>query len=128
MKSAADRANYLLGTTLTPDVLWELTPWSWAVDWFSNAGEVVNNFTNMSVNGLVMRYGYMMEEKTSTKTYILDRCALNGLSNSAPPPSSVTMTSKVRAPANPFGFGLSWEGLSPQQLLITAALGITHLR
>jgi hypothetical protein len=128
LKYDADQANYLLGTHLTPDVLWELTPWSWAVDWFSNAGEVINNFTNMSVNGLVMRYGYMMEEKSSRVTHHLDNVGLNGLSGQAAPVSEAYMVSKVRAPANPFGFGLSWDGLSPQQLLITAALGITHLR
>jgi hypothetical protein len=127
VRYAAHQADYLLGTTLTPDVVWELTPWSWAIDWFSNAGEVVNNFTNMSVNGLVMRYGYMMEEKTTTITNTLDDCGLVGHRGPAPS-SSVTIKSKVRREANPFGFGLSWEGLSPSQLLITAALGITHLR
>jgi len=33
---------------------------------------------------------------------------------------------KSRFPANPFGFGVGWEGLSPTQLAITAALGITR--
>jgi hypothetical protein len=34
---------------------------------------------------------------------------------------------KVRIPAGPFGFSIGWEGLSPTQLAITAALGITRL-
>jgi hypothetical protein len=34
---------------------------------------------------------------------------------------------KSRSPANPFGFGIGWEDLSPTQLAITAAIGITRL-
>lgn len=129
MARAEAHADHLLGTRLTPTVMWELTPWSWAVDWFTNAGEVVNNFTNFAINGLVMRYGYMMEEKSTTYT-----CTMSGGTghNTDPalrlPPSSMTVVSKVRRPANPYGFGLGWEDLSPSQLLITAALGITRLR
>lgn len=119
-------ADKLFGTTLTPDVLWELTPWSWAVDWFSNTGMVINNLTNMLELGLVMRYGFVMEEYIHSVTYTLSNPGLKGL-NSVPP-SSVITTAKVRSEANPFGFGVAWQGLSPAQLAITAALGITRLR
>lgn len=128
VKNAAARANVLYGTTLTPDVVWELTPWSWAIDWFSNVGDVVNNFTNMAINGLVMRYGYMMEEQTIKVTRTIDHCGYKTIADRSAPTSVTVMSSKVRRPANPFGFGLSWDGLSPSQLLIAAALGITHLR
>jgi ABC-type polysaccharide/polyol phosphate export permease len=33
---------------------------------------------------------------------------------------------KQRYRANPFGFGITWDGLSPLQLAIAAALGITR--
>lgn len=117
----------LFGLTLTPDVLWELTPWSWAIDWFSNAGSVISNATSMGLAGLVMSYGYIMEEKTIIETYSMPASGI--ISSGGPPPSStVTSTVKYRREANPFGFGISWEGLSPAQLAITAALGITRLR
>lgn len=117
----------LFGLTLTPDVVWELTPWSWAIDWFSNAGPVLSNVTSFGLAGLVMRYGYMMEETTIVTTYSMSRSGLNG-DPGPPPSSSVISTTKRRRPANPFGFGVGWEGLSPTQLAITAALGITRLR
>jgi hypothetical protein len=119
-------ADHLFGITITPDVLWELTPWSWAVDWFSNAGMVINNATQIGLYGLVMRYGYMMTERVTTATYSLNESGLLG-SKSPPPPATITEVSKSRIGANPFGFGVSWEGLSPTQLAITAALGITRL-
>lgn len=117
----------LFGLSLTPDIVWELTPWSWAADWFSNAGDVIHNLTSFKLGGLVMRYGYIMEEVTSTATYSMPGSGYSGIPG-AVPPITVTSVTKRRRPANPFGFGLSWEGLSPTQLAITAALGITRLR
>jgi hypothetical protein len=130
-------ADAVYGLELTPDVLWELTPWSWAVDWFTNTGDVINNVTNFALAGLVMRYGYMMEETISTlyteyndatmrvllkyKPNVYAGYPLNGIS------SGVRTIRRGRVPANPFGFGIGWEGLSPTQLAITAAIGITRL-
>ena len=129
-------ADQLFGLTLTPDVLWELTPWSWAVDWFSNAGEVVNNVTNIGLAGLVLRYGYMMEESIERITATVGPSSFyteNGkkeivrgnMTSSAS--CGVEVVTKRRIPASPFGFSIGWEGLSPTQLAITAALGITKL-
>jgi len=123
---AGDQAEHLLGVQLTPDVLWELTPWSWAIDWFSNASNVIHNVTSFGQYGLVMRYGYIMEENSMQITIQLDKAGLIGQS-APPPPTIITLTSKNRGQANPFGFGIGWEGLSPTQLAITAALGITRV-
>jgi hypothetical protein len=120
------RADKLFGVTLTPDVAWELAPWSWAIDWFSNTGSVISNATSFGLAGLVMRYGYIMEEKTIVDTYLMDHTGLKGLDGPAPP-AQVVCTTKRRREANPFGFGLSWDGLSPSQLAIVAALGISRL-
>jgi len=126
LNAAGEKANHLLGTSLTPDVAWELAPWSWAVDWFSDAGDVVNNFTNIYQYGLVIRYGYIMEEVKSRYTWTADH---SGLVDPNPPPGpmSLEITSKYRRRANPFGFGIGWEDLSPTQLAITASLGITRV-
>ena len=129
LEYANDQAHHLLGTHLTPDVLWELTPWSWAIDWFSNTGDVISNFTNFALQGLVMRYGYMMHEKRTviTATFAPPSGSEWNVHRSCPP-QTYEICSKVRGEASPFGFGVSWEGLSPTQLAITAALGITRLR
>jgi len=128
------QADQLYGLTLTPDILWELVPWSWAVDWFSNAGQVINNVTNFGLAGLVMRYGYIMEETSDIYTVSGGPCAFNvekngikGSQDSGAWRRVTEVVTKRRLPANPFGFGIGWEGLSPTQLAITAALGITRL-
>jgi len=133
-------AYKLFGIALTPDVIWNLAPWSWAADWFSNSGEVINNITNFGLAGLVMRYGFIMEETidrceavhSDGKGAGLAREAANKVENlfqvDVPGCSSgYELITKRRVPASPFGFSVGWEGLSPTQLAITAALGITRL-
>lgn len=127
LRKGANEAQYLLGINPSPEVFWELTPWSWAIDWFSNTGDIVSNFTQINQFGLVMLYGYMMEEKTTTITHTMSSSGYKSQPKS-PPPSTLVITSKVRSEANPFGFGIGWEGLSPTQLAISAALGLTRLR
>jgi len=120
-------AEKLFGVSLTPDLVWELTPWSWAVDWFSNAQEVIHNISSFELAGQVMRYGYIMEETSIVDTYSMPDDCIRDRTVSIPP-ITVTYTVKRRREANPFGFGIQWEDLSPTQIAITAALGITRLR
>jgi hypothetical protein len=117
-----------LGLTPTPEVLWQVAPWSWAVDWFSNTGDVITNWSNFHTHGLVMLYGYMMEHSIVRKTRTLVGCT--PLLESAPPISDVSLVieTKVRRKANPYGFGVSWDGLTSFQASILAALGISRGR
>lgn len=123
--SLAAEADKLFGISLTPDVLWELTPWSWAIDWFSNTGDVLSNLSDAVTQGLVMHYGYIMEHTLHISTYTLEGCTFGGRSIKVPPAQLVSETKK-RVRANPFGFGVSWEDLSPFQLSILAAIGISR--
>jgi len=121
----AAKADKLFGISLTPDVLWELAPWSWVVDWFSNVGDVLSNVSDALSQGLVMQYGYIMEHTTHSVTYSVKDLLQGGKPIPLAPIRLVT-ESKTRVRANPFGFGVSWDGLSPYQLSILAALGISR--
>jgi hypothetical protein len=125
LRLMADR----VGLSPTPDTLWNLAPWSWAVDWFSNAGDVISNVSDFGTGGLVMHYGYIMEHTVSRWTYFQPQSGflVGGKKKAAGPISMVTET-KVRRQANPYGFGVTWEGLSAFQASILAALGITRRR
>jgi len=127
MLGYGSEADKLFGITLSPDVLWELSPWSWAVDWFTNAGDVIHNATNFGLAGLVLGYGYMMRETTHSYTYNLSNMNLIGSEGRPMPPSSDFRREKVRIPAGPFGFGFTGVDLSPTQVAITVALGLTKL-
>jgi hypothetical protein len=120
----ASLAQHLLGIHLTPDVLWELTPWSWAIDWFTNTGDIIHNLSRFADGGLVLRYGYMMEHTIVKDIYTMTTTNMRGYS-SVPPLTMVTETKK-RVKAHPFGFGMTWDGMSTFQASILAALGITR--
>jgi hypothetical protein len=127
LRRHASVARHVLGLELTPTVLWEVAPWSWAVDWFTNAGDVISNFQSFVLDGMVMRYGYVMEHTITTDTYTL--VGPTGLQSGGVVPDVVRMVSetKCRRRATPFGFGLTLSGLSIRQKAIAAAVGITHL-
>lgn len=124
----AQQADLLLGTDLSPELLWNLAPWSWAFDWYTNAGDVLHNISAFLSDGLVMKYGYVMEHKLITTTYTLDGYSLksNVQGSIAPLKMTTTQERKVRLKASPFGFGLTDTDLSPRQKAIIAALGITQ--
>jgi hypothetical protein len=125
--SAAAKAGPLVGIELTPEVVWNATPWTWALDWVSNIGDLVGNYSDMAVDGLVIKYGYMMEHIVSSKTYYY-YLSDGFLPASLGRPSSVTayVETKRRKRATPFGFGVDFDSFTPRQLAITAALGLTR--
>jgi len=116
-------ANKLLGTRLTPEVVWNLTPWSWAADWFGNAGDIIHNASALGHDGLVLRYGYIM---SSTWNYSFNE----GVGDKTKYVSGyrVIRETKQRFPSSPYlGFGAS-AALSATQTAILAALGMTRGR
>jgi len=126
LKKASLAAQHLLGLNLTPEVLWNLAPWSWAIDWFVNAGDVLHNISATIEDGLVMHYGYIMEHTVSRATYSMPDFRFSFTPDVQVPSLSFVCETKVRREANPYGFGISWDGLSPTQIAILAALGITR--
>jgi len=123
----------LFGAKPDLNTLWNLAPWSWAVDWVSNAGAFVKNLNSLINYGTVLRYGYMMEETSTTDVYTAGNWVGNPTRSDLYPvfpvvsPVTLRTTTKKRIQANPFGFGLNWEGLSSVQKAIVAALGITRV-
>jgi len=121
-------ANRILGTRLTPEVVWNLAPWSWAADWFVNLGDMATNFSYFGSDGLALRYGYVMETNTSAI-----RSLWAGQVNLAGAPNTFLTIGEYfgtrtlqRRYASPWGFGLTFDGFSPRQTAITAALGLTR--
>lgn len=119
------RANHLFGVGVTPDAVWNLTAWSWLTDWFLNTGDIMRNLSMMQSDGLVMPYGYIMEDLSKTVSY-----EMRGIRDKTGRPvrveQSFVSTRKARRKASPFGFGLTFEGFSPRQIAILAALGVTQ--
>lgn len=120
-------ANAVLGTRLTWDVLWQLSPWSWLADWFGNVGDLLTNVSYLGSDGLVLRYGYLMNHTKVVRKYSMpDGATFRGGAKTGPISNTLTIESKERVRSTPYGFGLSTSGLSAKQWAIIGALGLTR--
>ncbi len=122
----ATEARLLYGLELNPEVLWNLAPWSWLVDWVTNVGSILHNVSAFQNDGLVMPYGYAMDHSIMTVDKTIGPFNLGSTPNCF---SSLTTTveRKERIKATPFGFGLLDSSFTNRQWAILAALGITRL-
>lgn len=125
-KALMQKSNYLFGTSITPATIWNLTPWSWLADWFANVGDVMTNASVLAYQDVVIAYAYIMCETRTDDEWTLRGNFGNGI------PSTLSQTfstvTKQRLRASPYGFALTWDGFSDQQLAILAALGLTKAR
>lgn len=114
-----------------PALGWDLLPYSWLIDWFTNLGASLNNaYTYGSQPGMISSDYIWATSRVQAITHL--NFGLDGvwLSQSGGTqarysghPRTVS-TAKTRFQANPFGFGLDLSGLNASQVAILAALGL----
>lgn len=119
------------GLEMTPNLLWELVPYSWLVDWCSNASATIRNLTAITADNLVAKNAYVMRhEKTKQVGYVRAKGNLAGPQGNHYSDFScgltITAETKCRSVASPYGFRLDWPDFTPFQLSILAALGISR--
>lgn len=126
----------LFGVLPTPELLWEVLPWSWMIDWFSNMGDVCKNLSQNSIANLTTDYSFLMESKTVrrvghvTTTWDPRHVGPDQWDGGGFSTESIEETSyKLRqGGGNPFGFDVSYGSLSNYQKGVVAALGISRSR
>lgn len=128
-----EQANLLLGTRLDPEVLWNLVPWSWLVDWFFNFGDIIGNISAIVADQLVVQHGYIMQTQTITTEVTTRNLVFRGgnlgtswLGGYRPLSNSRSIVRNWRFRALPYGFGLTYSDLTPNQWAILGALGMTR--
>lgn len=121
MQRYASLARKLYGVELTPEVVWNLSPWSWAMDWFGDTGAVAHNISALGKDGLVLQYGYAMSSSTYVARHL---CKFTLHGRNFYTSYSETRKSRKRITAHPYGFGVSDGDLSARQLGVIAALGV----
>lgn len=126
------RATELLGLEVTPAVLWELTPWTWLLDWGTNLGSIASNLSMLDWSNVLLDYAYLtfVVKTTSSVSVKLASSAIaaNTTVNGTYFAQGFETIEKIREQASPYGFGVSWDGLNPFQLSILAALGMSRGR
>lgn len=128
----ATRALY--GANVTPEVLYNVLPWTWLFDWFGNVGDVMSNMSSNAVDNLTADYAFIMRTVETRTTWTnkstwptVGPSSFWNIPGGSAEFEAVTKTVyKSRVAASPFGFGLTFDGLTPYQLGIVAALGISR--
>jgi len=123
---AARLSRILFGADLSAYTLYQLMPWSWAIDWITNIGVNLNNARDQE-DHLVADYAYINGKYTKDTVYTLE---ISFAGDTVPVREfrfSVRETHFRRIKASPFGFGLTFGGFNPKQLAILGALGLTKL-
>lgn len=128
LEYSAQAAKRLYGIRVSPDVLYNLMPWSWAIDWVTNTGDVIQNLSAFAQDGLVLRYGYVMETSTVevTRRFQGERNSTYPAAHLLKLSDSYGVTRKARERATPYGFGLDPDGFTAKQVSILAALGLSR--
>jgi len=122
MRTAAFKARHLLGIQLDINLLYELTPWSWLLDWFANVGDILAINNELANDSTVLRYAYLMHKVNVYRTWTHTGVVFGDGSKTGPIRTSVQQDTKERVRATPYGFELAWPEFNPSQLAILAAL------
>jgi hypothetical protein len=120
----AQRQLTMYGIRITPSNVYRATPWTWLIDWFSDFGSVMDRITDWALDSISCRYLFLMRHdlRTITLKQVLPMRGGDVVLN-----FDRVIDSKIRRGSDsPYGFGLSWNGLSPRQLAILSALKISR--
>lgn len=127
--------RYLFGGGITPVNVWKVLPWSWLIDWFSNASDLFSNLSQNSVDNEVATYAYVMRTyRIKTVTTVRTSWGARSGSPGTYPAGDATASlteeteTKSRVVATPYGFGLTPSELTPYRAAILAALGMSQGR
>lgn len=117
-------------TRLTPAVVYNLMPWSWLADYFTDLGDFVENCSAGMADLLITDFAFIMsttEYKNVTVVTESIRTGPEGRSETATATATQVAVQKARYFASPFGFGFNKNSLTLKQGAILGALGISKL-
>lgn len=119
--------QYLLGGGITPSTVWELTPWSWLLDYFTNIGDVLENWEASRELALAAKYAYvMMERSTTVHSAHSGGGSHGGGWNVSGASFTASTVEKARTWASAYGLGFTPGSLSNSQVANLVALGLSR--
>jgi hypothetical protein len=126
-ESTLNKAQQLLtlyGARINPAVVYKVLPWTWLIDWFASVGDFIDVENAIRNDGVASKYLYVMHKRENNVRQVSHINFCNGMLTLEW--MRQTHSKQRYGASNPYGFGLTWESLSPKQLTILAALGLTR--
>lgn len=122
--AAINRHMTVYGAHINPVVIWKATPWSWLGDWFTNAGDAIQRAQDWATDSMVSKYMYLMHHRRRRFELNSRFTTADGQLHSLYWYREADIKRRQQASSS-FSFVLS-GGLSPRQIAILAALGISR--
>jgi hypothetical protein len=119
----------LMGLDVTPAYVWNALPWSWLIDWFTNAGDCIQNLDSGVADRCYADRFYGMAHRYRHDTWAA-KASLYGPGGSTINIAPITESYsgwKVRIRGNAFGLQLVEEQLNDDQWKILGELGLSRL-
>lgn len=126
----AKMVRRIMGGYISPSTVYNLIPWTWLVDYFTDVGQMMEAISPGIADRLICDYAYVMatfEGETKYSDMSPWLAGKTGGVNMVEPSITKTFTIKMRYPASPFGFGLKMSDLNPTQVGILGALGLSKI-
>jgi len=118
------RQMTMYGLRISPSNVWRATPWTWLIDWFTDFGSVMDRITDWALDSIACRYLFLMRHDIRTVTL---KQVLPMRGGDVIVSWDRLVDAKIRRGSDsPYGFGLSWSGLTARQLAILSALRISR--
>ncbi|DAD52042.1 maturation protein [ssRNA phage Gerhypos.4_53] len=112
------------GARISPYHLYQIIPWSWALDWVTGMGNYVSYLSDVMTDSLCAKYFFVKAKKKTSRTL---RYRIPFVFGSADVSFTRSIEITERQPgSSPFSFDLPWSSLTPRQIAIAGALGLTH--
>lgn len=110
-----------------PSLLWDLTPWTWLLDWCLHLGDSIDNAVSIHQSGYNPIYSWATVRDEWDVTYNVQPW-ISGMRLVKPLRGRLSAHTIARYPIQMDGFILpSFSGLSGTQKAILGALGFSHL-
>lgn len=115
----------MYGARINPSNVYKAVPWTWLIDWFTDFGSVVDRINDIAEDAITSKYLFLMRHDYR-EVVLKQVLPFKSVGSMTIEFSRVTDVKIRRESDSPYGFGLTWNGLSPRQLAILAALGVSR--
>lgn len=125
-----DKADdWLRNVGVTERLAWDLTPWSWLLDWSGNIGNTIENAYAFGPDGrYTTDYAWATTKVVSTNTVEAHKKRIPGYGVQNSTYCSTHVTELRREKISPFGPGFTMPSMSAYQWSILVALGLAYKR
>lgn len=127
--NTARRTLDLFGLRPSPSNIYKAIPWSWLVDWFTGIGRSIQAMQDQVLDQMAAKYMSLSHHVVTTQRFrqFMPFTTQNGGMKIFEFSQSCDVKQRVMADS-PFGFYLDYGDLSPNQLAILGALGLSKKR